>query len=132
MSVQVIMKDGRPEWAVIPYEQYEALLAAAGEAPGSKGAGPQNAAATAPHPAIQGASAAAAASGAKVGGGSFSGASLGALMASSTKNAAQLARDAGISPAYLNQIVSGERAPSPAIIRGLAQALGVKPDELLA
>jgi DNA-binding XRE family transcriptional regulator len=26
MSVQVIEKDGRPEWAVIPYEEYERLL----------------------------------------------------------------------------------------------------------
>lgn len=27
VSVQVIMKDGRPEWAVLPYAEYEALLA---------------------------------------------------------------------------------------------------------
>jgi len=26
MSVQIIEKDGRPEWAVIPYEVYERLL----------------------------------------------------------------------------------------------------------
>jgi DNA-binding XRE family transcriptional regulator len=26
MSVQVIKKDGRPEWAVIPYEEYERLV----------------------------------------------------------------------------------------------------------
>ena len=26
MSVQVISKDGKPEWAVIPYEEYERLV----------------------------------------------------------------------------------------------------------
>jgi DNA-binding XRE family transcriptional regulator len=26
MSVQVIKKDGKPEWAVIPYQEYERLL----------------------------------------------------------------------------------------------------------
>jgi len=26
MSVQVIEKDGKPEWAVIPYEEYERLM----------------------------------------------------------------------------------------------------------
>ncbi len=29
MSIQVIEKDGKPEWAVIPYEEYERLAAAA-------------------------------------------------------------------------------------------------------
>lgn len=29
MSVQIIKKDGRPEWAVIPYEEYQRLLEAA-------------------------------------------------------------------------------------------------------
>lgn len=29
MSVQIIKKDGRPEWAVIPYEEYQRLREAA-------------------------------------------------------------------------------------------------------
>ena len=29
MSVQIIEKDGRPEWAVVPYEEYQHLLAEA-------------------------------------------------------------------------------------------------------
>jgi DNA-binding XRE family transcriptional regulator len=29
MSVQIIEKNGRPEWAVIPYEEYQRLLAEA-------------------------------------------------------------------------------------------------------
>jgi DNA-binding XRE family transcriptional regulator len=28
MSVQIIAKDGQPEWAVLPYEEYQRLLAA--------------------------------------------------------------------------------------------------------
>ena len=27
MSVQIIQKDGKPEWAVLPYEEYKRLLA---------------------------------------------------------------------------------------------------------
>ena len=29
MSVQIIKKNGRPEWAVIPYEEYQRLVAEA-------------------------------------------------------------------------------------------------------
>ena len=29
MSVQIIEKDGRPEWAVVPYEEYQRLVAEA-------------------------------------------------------------------------------------------------------
>ena len=29
MSVQVIERDGKPEWAVVPYEEYERLVEAA-------------------------------------------------------------------------------------------------------
>lgn len=29
MSVQVVREDGKPEWAVIPFEQYEYLIASA-------------------------------------------------------------------------------------------------------
>ena len=32
MSVQVIKKDGRPEWAVLPYQEYERLRSAAEDA----------------------------------------------------------------------------------------------------
>ncbi len=29
MSVQIIEKNGRPEWAVVPYEEYQRLVAEA-------------------------------------------------------------------------------------------------------
>lgn len=119
MSVQVIMKDGRPEWAVIPYEQYEALLAAAGKPQAEPSApdvpGAHSVPASPPAPSS----------------GQFSTVKLHSRVQASAKSEAELAKDAGISPAYLAQISAGERAPSPAIIRGLAQALGIKADDLL-
>ncbi|MDY7074272.1 hypothetical protein PshuTeo2_44500 [Pseudomonas hunanensis] len=33
MGIQVISRDGQPEYAVVPWEQYQALLRAAGQAP---------------------------------------------------------------------------------------------------
>ncbi|BFM11933.1 helix-turn-helix transcriptional regulator [Simiduia litorea] len=134
MSVQVIMKDGRPEWAVIPYAQYEALLAAAGETPADTSVVPGSSA----KPAIAQANSAAKpnaffagmksadASNAK-----FSPEKFSALKAAQGKSASAIAKDAGISPAYCEQIARGEREPSPAIIRGLAQALKIKADDLL-
>lgn len=120
MSVQVIMKDGRPEWAVIPYEQYEALLSAAGQAAETVQSTEQKTSPADESPRTTTGS-----------GVAFSVEKLNAMIQSTGKSAAALAKDAGISPAYLAQIVAGQRAPSPAIVRGLAQALGIKPDELL-
>lgn len=115
MSVQVIMKDGRPEWAVIPYAEYEALLARAGQAAKTEASS---------DPADSAVPAAKA-------GHHFSIPRYAALKAEKGKATAAIAKDAGISPAYCAQIEQGEREPSPAIIRGLAQALSVKPDDLL-
>ena len=111
MSVQVIMKDGLPEWAVIPYADYEALLQAAGKAK-----------APAPEPSLQVS---------PVGGGRFSLQKLAELKAAKGLSTEALARDAGISPAYCALIESGEREPSPATVRGFAQALKVPADQLL-
>lgn len=131
MDVQVIMNDGRPEWAVIPYPQYEALLLAAAKGQDSAStvtAAPDSVSAPVPvsperQPLFPHAT--------TTGGGVFSVAKLLQLKSVQGKNGAGLAKDAGISPAYYLQIESGERTPSPAIIRGLAQALKVKADDLL-
>lgn len=150
MSVQVIMKDGRPEWAVIPYAQYEAMLAAAGQGKPEVSSSPdtQTALSNADQPSVVHTSEAdtkepsvspvnkllasmGTTSTTKMGGGEFSPHKLAQLVAAGSKDINHLARDAGISPAYFNQIIQGERAPSPAIVRGLAQALKVKPDDLL-
>lgn len=102
MSVQVILRDGEPEYAVLPWAEYQALRRAAGckveeatEAPAS----PSVAA-----PALS---------------------ELASLREALGMAADQLARSAGISPAYLAMIESGERQPDAAIRRALAVALGV-------
>lgn len=106
MGIQVISRDGQPEYAVVPWEQYQALLAAAGQAPGAAPAAHKVAAEPAD-------------------------ASLSALdQLASLREAKglapeQLARSVGISPAYLALIEAGERRPDAAILRSLAWHLGV-------
>lgn len=98
MNVQVIMRDGEAEYAVLPWAEYQVLLQAAGRS------------AAAP--------AAAAAPALKL-------AQLGALREAQGLAPEQLARAVGISPHYLQLIESGERQPDAAIRRALAQALGI-------
>lgn len=101
MSVQVILRDGEPEYAVLPWAEYQALRRAAGqggEAPGVEQP------TSAPVPALS---------------------ELASLREARGMEAEQLARAAGISPAYLAMIEGGERLPDTAIRRALAIALGV-------
>ncbi|MGH8353584.1 MAG: helix-turn-helix domain-containing protein [Pseudomonas sp.] len=98
MNVQVIMRDGEAEYAVLPWAEYQALLQAAGRS----AAAPVAAAAPAPKLA-----------------------QLGALREAQGLAPEQLARAVGISPHYLQLIESGERQPDAAIRRALAQALGI-------
>ncbi|HKS13858.1 MAG TPA: helix-turn-helix transcriptional regulator [Pseudomonas sp.] len=106
MGIQVISRDGQPEYAVVPWEQYQALLKAAGQAPavaevgtGDTGAGT-----------------------AAIGLPAFS--ELASLRQAKGLAPEQLARSVGISPAYLAMIESGERQPDAAIRRCLAWELG--------
>jgi DNA-binding XRE family transcriptional regulator len=106
MDVQVISRDGEPEYAVIPWERYQLLLAAAGmplAEPESAPAGPAAGAA----PALP----------------VFN--SLRALREGKAVALESLARAVGISPSYLAMIESGEREPDAAIRRSLAWELGV-------
>jgi ribosome-binding protein aMBF1 (putative translation factor) len=111
MDLQVISRDGEPEYAVLPWAQYQALLRAAGVA-----AGLQAGAAT--HTEAQREQAAVAADLP-----SFD--QLGALREAKGLEVAQLARAVGISPSYLDLIESGTREPDAAIRRSLAWELGV-------
>ncbi|CAM3826959.1 putative transcriptional regulator [Pseudomonas reidholzensis] len=110
MGIQVISRDGQPEYAVVPWEQYQALLKAAGQPPASVTAEVE-----------PGASDSAAAS-----------VSLPALSELAQLREAKglapevLARNVGISPAYLAMIESGEREPGAPILRSLAWHLGIK------
>lgn len=99
MNVQVIMRDGAPEYAVLPWEDYQALL----------NVGRPQASA----PAVE-----AAASQSKL-------SELPALREGQGLSLDALAKLVGISPAYLALIESGERDPDAAIRRALARALGI-------
>ncbi|BBP84795.1 transcriptional regulator [Pseudomonas tohonis] len=97
MNVQVIMRDGEAEYAVLPWADYQALLQAAGQATQAP-----TGAVSAP---------------------SFS--QLQALREEQGQSLEQVARAVGISPVYLGLIESGEREPDAAIKRSLARVLGV-------
>jgi DNA-binding XRE family transcriptional regulator len=97
MSVQVISRDGEPEYAVLPWKEYKELVNAREqhlrqEAQALKSALPR----------ID---------------------QLQALREARGLAADQLARAVGISPAYLALIEKGERQPDTAIRRALALAL---------
>jgi DNA-binding XRE family transcriptional regulator len=103
MQVQVIERDGEPEYAVLPWADYQALLKAAGQAPAAANSGP----ASAPVQALANLQ------------------QLAALREAKGLSVEQLARTVGISPHYLNMIESAERVPDAAIQRALAWHLGV-------
>lgn len=128
MSVQVIMKDGRPEWAVIPYAEYEALLEKAGQATEDKKGGDS----VAP-PSGQAVSALAKLmDGQGAGEGTFSPQKMAELRQAKSLEHSMMSREVGISPSYLAQIEAGEREPSDAVIRNIARALGVEISQLQA
>lgn len=106
MDLQIITRDGEPEYAVLPWAQYQALLKAAGL---SRQPPPQSPSVSPPPPA----------------------AALPAFEQLRSLREAKglaleaLARTVGISPSYLGLIESGEREPDAAIRRSLAWELGV-------
>ncbi|MEN5038263.1 MULTISPECIES: helix-turn-helix domain-containing protein [unclassified Pseudomonas] len=105
MGIQVISRDGQPEYAVVPWEQYQALLKAAGQAPAEAVASEASSAtASAPLPAFS---------------------EVAQIRQAKGIAPEQLARNVGVSPAYLAMIESGERQPDAAIRRALAWHLGV-------
>jgi DNA-binding transcriptional regulator YiaG len=107
MGIQVISRDGQPEYAVVPWEQYQALLAAAGQAPASAPASAAQAGQDSASSRLHALS------------------ELAALRQAKGVAPEALARNVGISPAYLAMIESGERQPDAAIRRALAWHLGV-------
>ncbi|AGZ34054.1 XRE family transcriptional regulator [Pseudomonas sp. SWI6] len=105
MGIQVISRDGQPEYAVVPWEQYQALLKAAGQAPAvASVAASEDDKPSARLP-------------------DFS--EVAQLRQAKGLAPEQLARNVGVSPAYLAMIESGERQPDAAIRRALAWHLGV-------
>ncbi|HEX8596568.1 MAG TPA: helix-turn-helix transcriptional regulator [Pseudomonas sp.] len=108
MDLQVISRDGEPEYAVLPWAQYQALLRAAGLSAkeGDARASQLNEERAVPMdlPGLD---------------------QLATLRAAKGLEVAQLARTVGISPSYLELIESGVRQPDAAIRRSLAWELGV-------
>ncbi|WP_220811081.1 helix-turn-helix domain-containing protein [Pseudomonas paralcaligenes] len=99
MSVQVIMRDGEAEYAVLPWAEYQALLKAANQASAADVAEAPAAVSRLDR--------------------------LASLREAKGLSQADLARAVGISPHYLNLIETGEREPDGAILRSLARVLEV-------
>lgn len=108
MNVQVITREGQPEYAVLPWDEYQALLRAAGigEQP-------------APPPVVEAAQPQ-----------GLTPERIATLRGRLGLTQADLARQVGISPSYLAMIEQGEREPSDAIRHSLARALGVPAGEV--
>lgn len=107
MDLQVISRDGEPEYAVLPWAQYQSLLRAAGLSSAQHDAVAAPAVATAGEEDLPGLD------------------QLGPLRQAKGLEVAQLARTVGISPSYLELIENGTRVPDAAIRRSLAWELGV-------
>ena len=105
MDIQIISRNGEPEYAVLPWDQYQALLKAAGQQ----------------QPSPPASSTAQAASDQVL----RPLADLRGLREAKGLAIETLARTVGISPSYLGLIESGERQPDAAIRRSLAWELGV-------
>jgi len=108
MDLQVISRDGEPEYAVLPWAQYQALLRAAGlsHKPGVEPSD-QKTESTNEAAELPGLD------------------QLATLREAKGLERAQLARTVGISPSYLELIETGVRQPDAAICRSLAWELGV-------
>ena len=119
MGVQVISRDGEPEYAVLPWTEYQRLLAAASAGASVPLGEPHTAAipgTTRATDTVQGA----------VEPESLPGFDrLRELREARDLPAEKLARAVGISPSYLSMIETGEREPDAAIRRSLAWELGV-------
>lgn len=105
MDIQIITRDGEPEYAVLPWPQYQALLKAAGQQQHTLP--PTSTAQVAPDQDLRPLQ------------------DLRGLRETKGLAIESLARTVGISPSYLAMIESGERQPDAAIRRSLAWELGV-------
>ena len=122
MSVQVIEKDGKPEWAVLPYEEYERLVEAAemlqdvrayDEAKKAMAAGEERVPSEVTYAILDGAN------------------PVRVWREHRRISRKRLAEASGLSTSYLSQIESGKRKPSPEALTAIAKELGLEPDELM-
>lgn len=101
MTVQVIARDGEPEYAVLPWVEYQKLLQAAGRQAATESISPAVPNETG-RPSLD---------------------QLQSLREAKGLSPEALARSVGISPHYLAMIERGERQPDAAILRALAWSL---------
>lgn len=126
---------GQPAWAVLPYDEYQILLSAAGlkaslresvnpaAAPNTSTEVPANATAQLLASLVE-------SSQANSDDGVFDVEKFKAKVEASPFGLDDLARSAGISPSYIAMIERGEREPSGPVVHSLARALSIAPSEL--
>ncbi|MCP4363608.1 MAG: helix-turn-helix domain-containing protein [Chloroflexi bacterium] len=123
MSVQIIKKDGEPEWAVIPYEDYQRLvdeaemlqdIRAYDEAKQALAAGEELIPADVTYAILDGAN------------------PIKVWRKHRALTQQQVADVAGISKAYLSQIESGRRKGSTDILSAIAKALDLSLDDVVS
>lgn len=123
MSIQIIARDGQPEWAVLPYDEYEALVDAAemladiqayDEAKARIAAGEEIIPAEVTYALLEGAN------------------PLAVWRKHRGLTQVVLAEQAGISKAYLSQLESGKRNGTTEVLTRLAHALRVDLDDLVS
>ena len=121
MTVQIIRRDGQPEWAVLPYAEYEALVEAAemladirtyDEAKVRLADGEETVPAEVTFAILDGAN------------------PIAVWRRHRNLSQQQLAVEAGISKAYLSQLEAGKRSGTTAVLARLARALQVDLDAL--
>ena len=122
MTVQIIKKDGRPEWAVVPYETYERLVQDAemlqdvrdyDEAQKSISAGEELVPADVVYAILDGEN------------------PVRVWREHRGLPQQKVAEQAGISVPYLSQIESGRRQGTTAVLAALARVLGVTLDDIV-
>ncbi|MFZ5876540.1 MAG: helix-turn-helix domain-containing protein [Nitrospirota bacterium] len=119
MSAQILKKDGKPEWAVLPYDEYRKLLEAAEV---SEDVAVYRAAKAIPEEELVPA---------EVVNRILDGESAVTVWREYRGiTQAALARAAGLSTAYVSQIEAGKRVGTVTALRGIAKALNVGLDEL--
>ncbi len=103
MDIQVIYREGKPDYAVLPWADFQQLLREAGR--DSRGEG----FAREPEPMA-----------------AVPLSSLRSLREEHKLTLEALAREAGISPAYLHMIENGEREPSAVLLRAFGRIFNVR------
>jgi ribosome-binding protein aMBF1 (putative translation factor) len=122
MSVQVIQKNGKPEWAVVPYEEYQRLVEEAemlqderayDEAKKAVAAGEELVPSEVTYAILDGAN------------------PVRVWREHRGMSRKRLAEASGLSTSYLSQVESGERKPSPEALAAIAKELGLRADDIM-